>query len=124
MEELYIEKINSRRELNAIPEKTEDNKREIKQLDKQINRLNQQKTDFSKFRDKLNVKGISKPINILQFLIIYAQYKRNKTLHGEQFDSLFFLHDINVDEINELSRLIFQTCVELVNQISSSNCLC
>lgn len=124
LEEEYLEKINQRRELNAIQEKTEDNKKEIKQLDKQISRLNQQKIDFSKFRDKLNVKGISKPINILQFLIIYAQYKRNKTLHGEQFDSLFFLHDINVDEINELSRLIFQTCVELVNQISSSNCLC
>ena len=123
LEEEYQEKTNRYRELNAIQEKTEDIKNEITQLKKEKDRLNGQITDFSKFRDKLNVKGISKPINILQFLIIYAQYKRNKILHGEQFDSLFFLHDINVDEINKLSRLTFQTCVELVNQISSSNCL-
>lgn len=122
LEKEYQEKTNQYRELNAIQEKTAEIKTELKILKSEIDRLNGQIIDFSKFRDRSNVKGISKRINILQFLIIFAQYKRNKILHGEQFDSLFFLHDINVDEINQLSRLIFQTCVELVNQISSNNC--
>ena len=122
LEEESQEKADERRNLNATQHKTNEIKAQLNQLDQDINKLNGQISIFSKFRDKLNIKGISKPINILQFLIIYAQYKRNKTLHGEQFDSLFFLHDINVDEINELSKLIFQTCVELVNQINSNDC--
>lgn len=90
---------------------------DLKKLKAEKQRLKTQIETFENFKAKVDMRGNTQPINILQFFIVYSMYKRNKILHGEQFDSLFFIHDTNVDEINELSKVVFQTCVELLNNL-------
>ena len=93
------------------------NEKELKKIESKKSRLKQLIKQIESFTNKRDKKGNSQSINILQFFILFALYKRNKTLHGEQFDSLFCIHDTNVDEINELSNIVFQTCVELLNNL-------
>lgn len=71
--------------------------------------------DFTK---RWNLKSDDYKINYLQFLTLYALYRRNKLLHGEHVDSTFLIPDINADILFELSEIIFQFSIDLVNSIA------
>ena len=71
--------------------------------------------DFTK---RWNLKSDDNKINYLQFLTLYALYRRNKLLHGEHVDSTFLIPDVNADILFELSEIIFQFSIDLVNSIA------
>ena len=60
-------------------------------------------------------------INYLQFLTLYALYRRNKLLHGEHVDSTFLIPDVNADILFKLSEIIFQFSIDLVNSINKDD---
>ncbi len=60
-------------------------------------------------------------INYLQLLVVYAQYRRNKLLHGEHVDSTFLIPDINADILSDISDIVFQVSIDLVNNIEKND---
>ena len=60
-------------------------------------------------------------INYLQLLVVYAQYRRNKLLHGEHVDPTFLIPDVNADTLSEISKIIFEVSVDLVNNIDKND---
>lgn len=73
---------------------------------------------INKFTKRWKLKSAAYKINYLQFLILYALYRRNKLLHGEHVDSTFLIQDVNADILFELSEIIFQFSIDLVNSIA------
>ena len=60
-------------------------------------------------------------INYLQLLVVYAQYRRNKLLHGEHVDPTFLIPDVNADILAYISDIIFQVSIDLVNNIEKND---
>ena len=60
-------------------------------------------------------------INYLQLLVVYAQYRRNKILHGEHVDSTFLISDVNADILSCISNIVFQVSIDLVNNIEKND---
>ena len=59
--------------------------------------------------------------NYLQLLTLYARYRRNKLLHGEHVDHRFLISDVNADILLDISKIIFQFSIDLVNNIEESD---
>jgi len=57
----------------------------------------------------------------LQLIAVYAQHRRNKLLHGEHVDSTFLIPDVNADILFNISEIIFQLSIDLVNSINLDN---
>lgn len=60
-------------------------------------------------------------INYLQLVVVYAQYRRNKLLHGEHVDSTFLISDVNADILSCISDIVFQVSIDLVNNIDKND---
>ncbi len=73
---------------------------------------------INKFEKRYNLKSYDYKINYLQFLSVYAVYRRNKLLHGEHVDSTFLIPDVNADILFKFSEIIFQFSIDLVNSIA------
>ncbi|WP_247913489.1 hypothetical protein [Streptococcus parasanguinis] len=102
-----------------------------------INVLNNIKTIMEKNYPKRALKSKDKPlksfdslykecdegckINYLQLLVVYAQYRRNKLLHGEHVDSTFLIPDVNADILSDISDIVFQVSIDLVNNIEKND---
>ena len=54
-------------------------------------------------------------------LVVYAQYRRNKLLHGEHVDPTFLIPDVNADILAYISDIIFQVSIDLVNNIEKND---
>lgn len=94
----------------------------IKEAKGKKENLKQMRKRVNKFKNRLhnNTKN-SNPVNLIQFLMFFAQYKRNKILHGEQFESKFFIRDFNAKHLEDLSEVIIQTSVDLVNGMNAND---
>lgn len=103
-------------ELESIKKKSIDEEK-IKNLEEEKREMQPRKKAVLDFKKNLNVESYEDPFNILQFLILFSQYKRNKILHGEHSDCKFLISDVNAKQINSLANVVFQTTIELVNQI-------
>lgn len=101
---------------------TDPNSEEIKEAKGKKENLKQMRKRVNKLKNRLhnNTKN-SNPVNLIQFLMFFAQYKRNKILHGEQFESKFFIRDVNAKHLEALSEVIIQTSVDLVNGINAND---
>ena len=100
-----------------IEKKKPNNEEKIEELEDKKKEMQPRKKAVLDFKKNLNVESYEDPFNILQFLILFSQYKRNKILHGEHSDCKFFISDVNAKQINSLANVVFQTTIELVNQI-------
>lgn len=68
-----------------------------------------------------NSDSSSYEINYLQLLILYAQYRRNKLLHGEHVDPTFLISDINADILSCISDIVFQVSIDLINNMDPND---
>ena len=68
-----------------------------------------------------NSDSSSYKINYLQLLILYAQYRRNKLLHGEHVDPTFLISDINADILSCISDIVFQVSIDLINNMDPND---
>lgn len=76
---------------------------------------------LEKFESRYKRANESYKINYLQLIAVYAQYRRNKLLHGEHVDSTFLIPDVNADILFKISEIIFQLSIDLVNSINLDN---
>ncbi len=73
----------------------------------------------SRYRQKKMTDSTLK--NCLQLIIIYANYYRNKILHGEYMDPNFLISDVNIEMLKPISDIVFQLSIDLVNQWEAEN---
>ncbi|MFS9049197.1 hypothetical protein QM933_01320 [Streptococcus parasanguinis] len=73
------------------------------------------------FNKRYKKKNESCKINYLQLIAVYAQYRRNKLLHGQHVDSTFLIPDVNADILSLISEIIFQFSIDLVNNIDKND---
>ncbi|HFU4500809.1 TPA: hypothetical protein ACGPA6_001408 [Streptococcus suis] len=78
---------------------------------------------FKSFKARLQRNQLSADTNInyLQLIVLCAQYRRNKILHGENVDSTFFISDINAEILENISDIVFQLGIDLVNHWDESD---
>ena len=76
---------------------------------------------LEKFESRYKRANESYKINYLQLIAVYAQHRRNKLLHGEHVDSTFLIPDVNADILFNISEIIFQLSIDLVNSINLDN---
>lgn len=76
---------------------------------------------LEKFESRYKKENESFKINYLQLIAVYAQHRRNKLLHGEHVDSTFLIPDVNADILSNISEIIFQLSIDLVNSINLDN---
>ncbi|HFI2471926.1 TPA: hypothetical protein ACGO11_000240 [Streptococcus suis] len=89
----------------------------------QISSISKMPQNFKSFRARLQRNKLSSEtdINYLQLIILCAQYRRNKILHGENVDSSFFILDKNAEILGKISEIVFQLGIDLVNQWDESD---
>ena len=73
-----------------------------------------------KYKESGEVKEISRKsserkIDCLRLIILYALHRRNKMFHGENIDPTFLICDVNANDLNEISAILFQLSIDLVN---------
>lgn len=73
------------------------------------------------FKRRYKKENESCEINYLQLIAVYAQYRRNKLLHGEHVDLTFLIPDVNAEILSEISKIIFQVSIDLVNNIEKND---
>ncbi len=88
-----------------------------KRYDIDCNKNHKLPEGFKGFKKKLNEASSDDPLNYIQLIALYANYRRNKILHGEQVDSSLFIPDINSDILKEISEIICQLSIDLVNSL-------
>ena len=76
---------------------------------------------LEKFESRYKKENESFKINYLQLIAVYAQHRRNKLLHGEHVGSTFLIPDVNADILSNISEIIFQLSIDLVNSINLDN---
>lgn len=74
-----------------------------------------------KFNGKFKKKSDANKMNYLQIISAYANYRRNKLLHGEDVDPTFLIPDVNADILSEIATIIFQLSIDLVNYINADD---
>lgn len=73
------------------------------------------------FEKRYKEKNESCKINFLQLIALYAQHRRNKLLHGEHVDPTFLIPDVNAEILSDISDIIFQVSIDLVNNIEKND---
>lgn len=64
---------------------------------------------------KLNDDTLESEIDYLRIIVLYAQFRRNKILHGANIDPDFFISNINLETLDRLSNIIYQLSIDLFN---------
>lgn len=102
-----------------------DNKNILNILKRIIEKLYNVNDEYTailpKFNGKFKKKSDANKMNYLQIIIAYANYRRNKLLHGEDVDPTFLIPDVNADILSEIATIVFQLSIDLVNYINAED---